>query len=119
MAEKLDKPGRFVSEIPGYPGHFSLPHPFLDRHMRLWWQTAFEDVRDVSRIEYEAYNAEWNAAAALIRDFGEWSIENVPPGDLDTDNVPMVVKTWVMAKASEYVYPFLMPKQKRLALGTI
>ena len=114
MADKLDKPGRFVSELDSYPGHFSFPYPLQALHMRLWWKIFVVDAGDIARINYEAYNAEWQAYVTLIRDHGEWSIENVPPGDLDTDNMPAEVQAWVMLKGNEYIYPFLMPRQKQL-----
>jgi hypothetical protein len=114
MAEKLDKPGRFVSNIDGYPGHFSLPHPLQARHMRVWWKITVEDASDIERLDYDAYDAEWQAYVTLIRDFGEWAIENVPPGDLDGESVPASVQVWVMEKGNEYIYPFLMPRQRQL-----
>ena len=109
MADDTEKPGHFESELDDYPGFFELPHPFLDRHMKLWWKEAIEPLKGVTRLDYAFYDGEWNAAIKLIREHGKWSIDGVPIGDLESDGVPSVVKAWVK-EAAEYIYPFLPPR---------
>lgn len=110
-----DNPGYFESNIPEYPGHFSLPNPFLDRHMRAWWDKAITPLKGMTDLDYERYDAEWEGVVELITQFGEWHVEGVPVGDLDSDGVPMVVKNWAMKEASDYIAPFL-PLRIRLRL---
>ena len=98
------------SKLEDYPGSFSLPEPFLDRHMKAWWGKAITPLKGVSTLDYAFYDGEWQAAVELITQHGAWSVEGVAPGDLLTDSVPMVVKSWVMKEVSDYVYPFLPPK---------
>jgi hypothetical protein len=111
------KPGHFTSELDDYPGTFNLPHPFLDRHMRVWWQIAIRDIQGMSEADFAVYDAEWKAAVELIRQFGAWDIDNVPVGDLDSDSVPMAVKQWVIEVADIYIYPFLPPRIRRRVRG--
>jgi hypothetical protein len=112
------KPGHFDSELEDYPGYFELPHPFLDRHMQLWWKHAIEPLKGLSRLDFEFYDAEWLAAVKLITEYGTWAVKAVPTGDLSSDSVPSAVKAWVMQKTSEYIYPFLPPKMLLATLGT-
>jgi hypothetical protein len=112
------KPGHFESELEDYPGYFELPHPFLDRHMKLWWLHAMEPLKGLGRLDFDFYDADWKAAVELITQYGTWSIKAVPVGDLKSDGVPSAVKAWVMQQASEYIYPFLPLKMRVAALGT-
>ena len=115
MADK--KPGYFESEIDDYPGSFTLPHPFLERHMRAWWEKAITPLKGLNTLDYAFYDGEWQAAVELINQFGKWNVDGVAVGDLDTDGVPMVVKSWVMQEVSDYVYPFLPPKLRLKVYG--
>ena len=112
-----EKPGYFESEIDEYPGYFSLPHPFLDRHMRAWWDAAFEQKKGMVELDYDYAECEWKAVAKLIREFGEWKIEGIPAGDLDGGGMVMDVKKWVMLEADNYIYPFLPPNRLRKVVG--
>ena len=99
-----------------YPGHFKLPHPFLDRHTRVWWEVAINPLKKLSEFDFEFYDGEWQAAVKLISDHGEWAVDGVPVGDLETDSIPAIVKAWVMQEASLYIYPFL-PYKIRLKVS--
>ena len=99
-----------------YPGYFTLPYPFLDRHTRIWWELAITPVKKLSDFDFAFYDGEWKAAVKLIREHGEWEIEGVPVGDLETDNVPAIVKAWVMQEASLYISGFL-PFRLRLKMS--
>lgn len=107
----------FTSELDDYPGTFSLPDPFLDRHMRVWWEKAIKPLKGLSQLDYEYYDGEWQAAVELIEKFGAWAVEDVPIGDLGSDAVPMSVKAWVMGVTSDHILPFLPPRIKLRALG--
>lgn len=115
QAEK--RPGRFESSLDDYPGYFELPHPFLERHMRAWWQEAIDPLKNLTHLDFEYYNGEYKAAVRLIREFGVWVVDNVALGDLDTDGAPSEVKAWIMAEAAEYIYPFLPHSIRRKLLG--
>jgi hypothetical protein len=80
--------------------------------MRVWWSKAIADTQGKTAAEFELYDAEWIAAVELITQFGAWNVDGVPVGDLLTDGVPMVVKTWVAEEVDEYVYPFLPARIK-------
>ena len=97
----------FTSELEAFPGSFSLPDPFLDRHMRVWWETAIPAQKDHTRFDWERHEGEWKAAVKLIVEFGAWSVEGVPVGDLTSDGVPSPVKSWVMGQVSKYIAPFV------------
>jgi hypothetical protein len=113
-----ETPGHFDSELDDYPGYFELPHPFLDRHMRVWWKHAIEDVKGLGSLDFELYDGEWKGLVALVERHGKWAVEGVPVGDLASDGVPMVVKSWAMQEADNYIYPFL-PLRIRLKLSGI
>ena len=124
--EEKVKNGHFDSEcrldlFPGlvdYPGYFTLPNPFLDRHTHVWWELAISPVKKLSEFDFAFYDGEWQAAIKLIADFGEWEVEGVPIGDLATDGVPAIVKAWVMQEASLYIGNFL-PFRLRLKMSAI
>ena len=114
---ELAKLGHFECALCDYPGYFKLPNPFLDRHMKIWWEVAVNPLKKLSEFDWAFYDGEWQAAVELIRDFGEWEIEGVPAGDLTTDGVPAIVKAWVMQEANAYIYPFLPYNIRRKMLG--
>ena len=114
-----DKPGYFESEIDGYPGSFTLPHPFLDRHMREWWDAAFKKRKGTDVVDYEYAEFEWEAYVALITKYGSWDVEGVPVGDLDGGGMPMVVKAWVVQEASTYIIPFVPQNRLRGLVGSL
>ena len=113
-----EKPGYFESEIDEYPGSFTLPHPFLDRHMRCWWDAAFKQ-REGDVMDYDYAEFEWKAYVALILEFGEWTVKGVSKGDLDGGGMPMVVKSWVTQEASNYIIPFVPPNRLRGLVGNL
>ncbi len=115
MSEE-NRPGHFESELEDYPGSFELPHPFMERHMRLWWQHAMEPLKALDQLDFEFYNADWLGAVELIKQYGSWDIKAVAPADLGTDNVPSLVKAWVQTEADNYIFPFL-PLRMRLAVA--
>ena len=101
-----------------YPGYFELPYPFLDRHTRVWWEIAINPLDKRSDNDWAFYSGEWLAAVKLIKDYGDWAIDSVPIGILDTDEVPAIVKSWVMWEASKYISGFLPPRL-RLKISAI
>ncbi len=109
--------GHFESVDPDYPGFFELPHPFLDRHMKLWWAFGVEPLKALSTFDFDFYDGEWKAAVELIQKYGKWSVDGVPEGDLDGDNVPSKVKAWALQEASAYIYPLLPFSIRRKLLG--
>jgi hypothetical protein len=117
-AKKLK--GIFESELPGYPGSFTMPHPFLDRHMRTWWDNAFilRKEQELEATDYDYAECEWKAYVALITKHGSWDIEAVKVGDLDSDGMPMVVKVWAIQEASTYVGFFIPPNRLRGMFGS-
>ena len=116
--KKAAKRGHFISTLEDYPGFFELPHPFLDRHMKLWWKSAIDPLNTLTPLDFDFYDGEWTAAVSLIQKYGEWAVENVSEGDLESDEaMPSVVKAWVMRQASSYIYPFLPQSIQRRLLG--
>ena len=114
-----EKPGYFESEIDGYPGSFALPHPFLDRHMRKWWDGAFELRKGIDVLDYDYAECEWKAVIGLIREFGSWDVDGVPVGDLDGGGMPMSVKSWVMREGENYILPFVPLNRLRKVVGNL
>lgn len=112
-----ENPGYFESEIDEYPGSFTLPHPFLDRHMRCWWDAAFLQRKGIDALDYDYAECEWKAVVALITKYGEWKVKGVPVGDLEGDGMVMEVKRWVMMEVDNYVYPFVPPNRLRQVAG--
>jgi len=100
------------SQLEDYPGTFSLPEPFLDMHMRAWWEASIEPLKGMSQLDYDFFEPEWNGALVLIREFGSWGIEGIPLGELESDAMPSAVKSWAMQEVSNYVTNFLPPKAK-------
>ena len=113
--------GIFESELPGYPGSFTLPSPFLDRHMRCWWDNAFilRKEQELEATDYDYAECEWKAYVALITQHGKWDIEGVPIGELDSGGMPMAVKSWVTGEALGYVIPFVPPNRLRGVFGSL
>ncbi len=111
--------GHFESILEDYPGYFELPFPFLDRHMKVWWEMAITPLGSLTDLDFERYDGEWKAAVELIKKFGKWAIDSVPEGDLDTDNVPSDVKAWVMLAGSLYIFPKLPRSIQRKLFGTM
>ena len=120
-AERVEaaRRGHFESVLEDYPGYFELPFPFLDRHMKVWWKLAISPVETLSEYEYAYYTCDWNEAVELITKYGKWTVDGVPEGDLDTDNVPSDVKSWVMMAASLYIVPKLPISLQRKKFGTM
>ena len=109
---------QFDSELEDFPGSFSLPDPFLDRHMKVWWETAIPPQRDHTRFDWEQHDGEWKACIQLVTEFGKWNVDNVPVGDLTSDGVPSAVKAWVMGAVSAYIAPFVPRSLLLQLLGT-
>jgi hypothetical protein len=103
------QPGHFESSLEDYQGYFELPHPFLERHMKAWWEVAITPLKNLTQLDYEFYDGEYRGAVKLIAQHGKWAVDALPVGDLDTDSVPSEVKAWIMQEASAYIYPFLPP----------
>lgn len=106
-----EKPGVFATESKEYPGTFSFPAPVLDMHMREYWRTAVEEAKELPRIDYAAFDAEYTAIKNLIVD---WNVPNVPKADLDGQHAPAELKRRIMEAGKMYLYPFLTPAQLRV-----
>ena len=117
--EKEATPGVFVSTLADYPGSFTLPAPFLDQHMRVWWDVAIAPAKKMDAADFDFYHVEWQGVVKLIMDFGFWNIDSVPRGDLDNGNVPAAVKKWVLQVSGEYIYPFLPPRMLARVFGNM
>lgn len=113
-----NKPGYFVSELDEYPGWFQLPHPFLNRHIKVWWDIAVKPTKTLDRFDLEMYRGDYDAAVRLIRDYGEWHVDGVTLADLEGEDVPAAVFKWVSDAASGYIFPFLPFNMLRRAYGT-
>lgn len=113
--QQPDKPGRYESPFDEYPGYVQFPAPLMLHHVQAWWEKAVEPLANKKRVDYAYWDAEWQAAKALILQFGAWRIESVPQGEVDADRVPAEVVGWVLEVADEYVGPKLPPKMRRLA----
>ncbi len=120
-ADRLEESrrGHFESVLEDYPGYFELPFPFLDRHMKVWWEMAITPLGKLTDLDFERYDGEWKAAVKLIKEFGKWAIDGVPEGDLDTDNIPSEVKQWVMLAGSLYIFPKLPISIQRKLFATM
>ncbi len=118
--ESPEQPGHFKSELDDYPGFIELPHPFLDRHMRVWWEHAIQGVKNLTGMDFDLYDGEWKAIVALLDGgHGKWAIEGVPQGDLLTDGMPSAVKSWAMQETSKYIVPFLPSRIRLKMLGIL
>ncbi len=111
--------GHFESVLEDYPGYFELPHPFLDRHMKVWWKLAIDPRDNWTPLDFEYYDGEYKAAVKLITEFGKWAVKGVPKGDLDSDNMPSDVKSWVMLVGSLYIFPKLPISVQRKMFETM
>ncbi len=112
------QPGRYESPIEAYPGFIQFPYPFTYRHFQTWWKSGVEPIKKLSRLDFEAFNFEWEAVKRLLLDSGDWQIEGIKVGEVETDDVPMEVISFVVQSADEYIYP-LLPAKKQLLLSTI
>ncbi len=111
--------GHFESVLDDYPGYFELPYPFLDRHMKIWWEMAITPRDKWTPLDFEYHHIEYEAAVELITKFGKWAIDDVPKGDLDSDNMPSAVKAWVMLAGSLYIFPKLPISVQRKMFETM
>lgn len=102
--EDPNEPGKFRSPFPKYPGYIRLPAPFMGRHYKAWWRASESKVegQDAKDIDNLAAFQEWRAAYAVV---SQWSLEGVPPGDIDPtgDNVPLEVKQWAQVLVIRYI----------------
>ena len=111
--------GHFESVLEDYPGYFELPFPFLDRHMKVWWKLAVKPREQGNPLAFEYYHGEYEGIVKLIKEFGEWAVDSVPEGDLDSDNVPSEVKAWVVLAGSLYIFPKLPRSIQRKMFETM
>lgn len=110
------QPGRYQSNLPGYPGYIQFPYPFTLAHFRAWWEMAIKPAKGKSKADTNLFIDDWPGARELITKYGDWRIENVSLADLQADNVPLEVVSWVADCADEYISPQLSQK-KRLLLS--
>ena len=107
----VQQPGRYTWTGGGY---IQFPHPFMVRHMRVWWETAVSAVAEKTRVDWTVTEAEWSAARTLILDYGQWAIDGISVGDVRDDNLPAALLTFVVEKADEYITPFLPSAMRRI-----
>lgn len=109
-------PGRFEANLPSYPGYIQFPYPFTLAHFRAWWEMSVKPQKGKAKADTNLFVDDWPGAKELIIKYGDWRIEGVSLADLQADNVPMEVVSWVTDCADEYISPQLSQK-KRLLLS--
>ena len=113
-----EKPGYYPSELEAYPGHICFPYPLTLPQFKVWWKASVESVKELTRLDFNSFNAEWEGAKRLLIEFGEWEIKGVPIGEVKADNVPLEVVSWVCDCAEDYIWPQLSSKKQR-TLSTV
>lgn len=116
-AIKTEIPGRYESNLAGYPGHIQFPNPLRLAHFKAWWETAITPLKTLTKLDFDHAMSEWKAAAKLILEFGEWEIKSVPRGEVAADQIPVEVVNFVLECADDYIYP-LLPEKKRQLIRT-
>lgn len=113
---KPGEAGRYESNLPEYPGFIQFPYPFTLAHFRAWWELSIRPMKGKAKTETNVFVDDWPGAKELITRFGDWRIDGVSLADLQADNVPMEVVSWVTDCADDYIAPQLSQK-KRLLLS--
>lgn len=111
-------PGRYDSPFEDHPGYIQFPYPMMFPHFRDWWKAAVEPLKNLTRLDFDHLDCEWQGAKKLITEYGEWAIQGVAVGDAKNDNVPLEVISWVEDCAEDYIWPQLSEKKRRL-LSTV
>lgn len=113
ITQEEEKPGYFESNIKDYPGYIRFPHPFQLAHVKLWWKTAVEPLKDKTALDWDYQIAEWNAAKEILLAHGEWAIKGVDESMVKNDDVPAIVIKLVTEAANMYIPPFLPSSAQR------
>lgn len=111
--KEAQKPGYYPSKLKDYPGYIQFPHPFTYRHFQAWWSKAVAPLKGLTKLDWEATNAEWQGAKELVLEFGEWAIQGVAIGDAREDSLPLEVISFVVDCADDYIAPLLAQKKMR------
>lgn len=106
-----------IEKYPGladYPGHIRFPFPLELPHFKAWWKAAIEAAKNLSKLDWDTFEGEWEASKVLLVEFGEWEIKGVPVGNVRENRVPLELVSWVTECADEYIWPQLSVKKARL-----
>lgn len=114
--DELIKPGRFESTLADYPGFIQFPYPFTLAHFRVWWDQSIKPMKGKAKSDTNLFVDDWPGARELIVRFGDWRVEGITLGQIQEDNVPLEVVSWVSDCADEYISPMLS-QRKRLLLS--
>jgi hypothetical protein len=109
-------PGKYECRVDGYGGFIQFPYPFTLAHFEAWWSLAVKPQKGKTRTEINLFVDDWPAARELLRKYGDWRVEGVTLGQLESDDVPLEIVSWVVDCADEYISPLLSQK-KRLLLS--
>lgn len=106
--------GRYDCDIDGYSGHITFPYPMTYPHFQKWWGLAKIDDRPINALKWEFVDADWQAAIALLSEYGEWQVTGpkgpITIGDAKDGNLPLELQQWIVVAAKHYLLPQLDPK---------
>lgn len=97
-----------------YPGHIQFPYPLELTHFKAWWKTAIESAKELTKLDWETFEGEWEGAKTLLLEYGEWEIKDVPRGHVKENRVSLELVSWVTECADDYIWPQLSVKKARL-----
>ena len=112
--EEKHPPGYYPCRITGHPGHIQYPSPMTYPHFKVWWELSIESVKELVVGDFKYWDAQWEAAKQLILKYGKWEIESISRGDVEDNNLPLEVISFVRMTSEIYIYPKLSPAQRRL-----
>ena len=113
-----NRPGYYASPLERYPGHIQFPDPLGLVEFTAWWKVAIHPLKNMDGFDLELFSFEWVGAKALLLEYGERGIKDVPKGKVKEDRVPLPVMSWVSDCADDYIFPQL-PKKKQARLLTL
>jgi hypothetical protein len=81
-----------VPELCDFSGSFSFPAHPTGRIFDAWWAAMKDSGERTKEDDLVMYQA-WRGAYALISQWGEWGIDEIPVGDLSAggENVPISI----------------------------
>jgi hypothetical protein len=118
-AKELE-PGVYESIFDDYPGFIRFPYPLLYApHFQEYWDISLAPAKGLVLLDWDAHHLPWAGAKHLLVQYGDLSIKDISPGDLEADRLPLKVQQWIVGCARDYLEPELGPKVRPVALTLI